>query len=149
MIEQTPVHPGARIAAKLRFRERWALILTVAMVVSVTVLIVLFPYREAPPRARSRAERDQLLRSGTCIVQDSNGALIGKLIGQFVAGVTLLAPSYRVDDPRVRTTRTIGVTGTRRVPCSSIHEPVPLHRFFGPEGPGFKSRRPDSLNNKH
>jgi hypothetical protein len=125
MIESTPIPPAARIAAKLRFRERRTLILTVAMIVSSAVLVFLFPHRPAPPRARSRAERNQLLGSGTCIVQESNGALIGKLIGRSppYLGRAYHPPTYLIEDPRVRTRRTVEVWGTRRVPCSSIHEP--------------------------
>jgi hypothetical protein len=121
MIQSTPIPPAARIAAKLRFRERRTLILTVAMIVSSAVLVFLFPHRPAPPRA----ERNQLLGSGTCIVQESNGALIGKLIGRSppYLGRAYHPPTYLIEDPRVRTRRTVEVWGTRRVPCSSIHEP--------------------------
>jgi hypothetical protein len=126
MIRPTPIPPAARIAAKLRFRERWTLILTVAMVVVAMIVSFAVPgVRPAPPRARSRAERDQLLQSGTCIVQETNGALIGKLIGRSppYLGRAYVPPRYFIEDARVRTTRTVDVSGTRGVPCSSIHEP--------------------------
>jgi hypothetical protein len=123
MIQPTPIHSAALIAAKLRLRDRWALILTVTMIVSFTVLGFLFLFRPTPPRARSRAERDQLLRSGICIVRDSNGALIGKLIDQFGPSKFHARTAYLIEDARVRTTRTVDVSGTRREPCSSIREP--------------------------
>lgn len=121
MIQPTPMPPSARIAAKLRVRERWTLILTVSIGISLTVLFLLFPPRSTPPRRRSRAERAQLLQSGTCIVQDGNGALLGKLIMQLPP--SRIPARYVIDDPRVRSTRTIDISGTRRVSCSSIHEP--------------------------
>jgi hypothetical protein len=125
MIQPKPIPPAARIAAKLRFRERWALIGTVATIIALAVLAVRFPHRLAPPEARSRAERHRLLGSGTCIVQENDGALIGKLIGRSppYLGKAYVPPRYFIEDPRVRTTRTVDVTGTRRVPCTTLHEP--------------------------
>jgi hypothetical protein len=111
----------ARIAAKLRFRERWKQILTVAMVVAGGVLGVLVPFRPTPPRVRSRTERDELLRSGTCIVRESDTALLGKVILQLPP--SRIPAGYVIEDPRVRSTRTVLIDGTRRVPCSSTQEP--------------------------
>jgi hypothetical protein len=126
MIQPTPLHAAARVAAKLRLRERWARILGV-MITVAAILVGVGPlfWRRSPTllRARSPAEREQLLRSGTCIVQENGGALIGKLIGQLAPSKFRARTTYFVEDARVRTTRTVAVSGTRRVPCSSLHEP--------------------------
>src|SRR5260370_17518268 len=73
MIQPTPLHAAARVAAKLRLRERWARILGVMITVAAILLGVgpLF-WRRSPTllRARSPAGREQLLRSGTSIRQE-------------------------------------------------------------------------------
>lgn len=119
--DETRTHSATRAAAKLRLRERGEWI--VAIVVIVAASVVMDRVSRHRPRERSLAERAELLRSGTCVVQEKNGTLLGKLIGQFPPSRVLARTSYLIEDPKVRTSRTVDASGTRRVPCSSLQEP--------------------------
>src|SRR5260370_38481508 len=108
MIQPTPLHAAARVAAKLRLRERWARILGVMITVAAILLGVgpLF-WRRSPTllRARSPAEREQPVRSRTCIGQESARARLRRLIGR-LAPRTLDAPdSSRPPSPDSRRRR--------------------------------------------
>jgi hypothetical protein len=118
--DEPSIPSAVRAAARLWFRERCELILAVVIVVAAVGTDRVS--RHWRPRERSVAERDELLRSGTCILRENTGALLGKLIAQLPPSRSLARTSYLIEDPRVRTARTVDASGTRRVPCSSIPE---------------------------
>jgi hypothetical protein len=121
MPDETPIHSATRAAAGLRLRERGEWIVAIALIVVATVMMDRVS-RQWRPSERSVAERAELLRSGTCVLRDSNSALIGKLIALLPPSRVLARTSYLIEDLKVRTSRTIDASGTRRVPCSSLQE---------------------------
>lgn len=121
MPDETPIHSATRAAARLRLRERGDWIVAIALIVVATVMMDRVS-RQWRPSERSVAERAELLRSGTCVLRDSNSALIGKLIALLPPSRVLARTSYLIEDLKVRTSRTIDASGTRRVPCSSLQE---------------------------
>jgi hypothetical protein len=121
MPDETPIHSATRAAAGLRLRERGEWIVAIALIVVATVMMDRVS-RQWRPTERSVAERAELLRSGTCVLRDSNRALIGKLIALLPPSRVLARTSYLIEDPQVRTSRTVDASGTRRVPCSSLQE---------------------------
>lgn len=122
MPDQTPIQSATRAAARLRLRERGEWIVAIALIVVATVVMSRVS-RQWRPRERSVTERAEHLRSGTCMLRESDGALIGKLIGPFPPSRIFARTSYLIEDPQVRTARTVAASGTRRVPAVSLREP--------------------------
>ena len=111
--------PALHLASRFRWRTRARSFFGLSSLLLAAVVGAWFALHPQHPTPLSTSEQRDLLGSGTCVIDNRTGALLGRLIHEFTPSEFNPQTQYLVADTRLRSTRAIDINGTRLVACAT------------------------------